>query len=201
MSESTVPPALPEVLLEQIVDRSDGDEPRSGARRRARIRLYKPVEWPNHTWGCTLEFQSLENPDPPRRFECSGDDSVQALFYALRLAEDMLGRKHDPMLPDVFIERILDYADGDVIRPITVRIYKPVQYGSDKWGCTLEFHGLRPEGRVFMSEQHGCDAVQALFHALRIAEVEIDCHKGQLSWGNYKPWAPVGAQHKMVYVS
>jgi hypothetical protein len=106
--------------------------------------------------------------------------------------EDMAESTSPPTLPEVFVERILDYADGDAIRPVTVRIYKPVQRAPDEWGCTVEFQGLRPEGRVVRAELSGVDGVQALFGALRIAEVEIDRHKGRLSRGDCTLWEPIG---------
>lgn len=193
MVESTSPPTLPEVFLERVLDHADGNEPDSGASRLVRLRIYKPVERAPDRWGCTLEFQSARDLETPRRIECSGDDSMQALFYALQAAESMAGRKHVPMLPDVCAERILDYADGDAVRPITVRIYKPVQYGPGDWGCIMEFRGLHASAQPYRQEVHGADSVQALFEGLRIAGIELDRYKGRLSLhGTYKPWEPIG---------
>src|SRR5262249_43187179 len=110
-----------------------------------------------------------------------------------KVAECMGGRRYVPTPPDIFVERILDYADGDAVRPVTVRIYKPVQYDSEEWGCMMEFQGLEPSEPPYRREVRGADSVQALFEGLRMAGIEIDRYKGRLSLhGTYKPWEPVG---------
>jgi hypothetical protein len=192
MFESASPPALPEVFLERVLPRSDGNEPDSGASGPLRLRIYKPVERTPDRWGCTLEFQSARDPESPRRIEFTGQDSTQALFYALQVAEGIAGRRYVPTPPDVFVERILDYADGEAVRPVTVRIYKPVQHGPEEWECIMEFQGLHPSEQPYRHEVRGADGVHALFEGLRMAGVEIDRYKGKLSWFESHPWETTG---------
>ena len=194
MTDSTPPLPLTDVLVERVLDHTREDE--NGP---VTVRVYKPVQRAPDRWECMLESQEGEDPETLRRQTYLGVDSAQALFNALRVAEIMAGRRYNPTPPDIFVERILDYADGDSHRTVTVRIHKPVQSGPEEWGCISVMQGLKEEdqgldaaGEPFMTESIGADGVQALFHALKIAGVDIDRHKGKLSWGEYKPWAPVG---------
>jgi hypothetical protein len=103
----------------------------------------------------------------------------------------MTGNTSPPATHEVFVERLLDYAEGETVRPVTVRIYTPVERALREWWCVLEIQGLSAEGRVDRHETTGVDSVQALFHAMRIAEVELDGYDRKLSWGNCKPWEPI----------
>jgi hypothetical protein len=185
MTDST--PPLPEVFVEQIRDDPDWTDDEGNPRGPRRVRVYKPVQHASGKWGCTVESQWVRASEPPRRTEFADEESsIQALFDALKLAGNMVGRRYVPTPPDIFVERILDYADGDAIRPVTVRIYKPVQRGPEEWGCISEIQGLE---QPLIHEHIGADSVQALFHALRIVGVELDHYKGELSWHRrYKPW-------------
>jgi len=121
------------------------------------------------------------------------DRSAACWPVYLSYNEDMAESTSPLTLPEVFVERILEYADGEVTHPVTVRIYKPVQEGPDEWGCIVEFHGLQPEGRVSRAELKGVDGVQALFGALKFAGVELGCHRGKLSWRwGGEPWEVAG---------
>ena len=95
----------------------------------------------------------------------------------------------DSTPPGVFVERLLDYVVADTPpRTVTVRIYQPVQRGPQEWKARVEIRGLdSPFDHYFT----GTDGVMALFEALRIAGGVLDRHPG-LSWGEYKPWEPVG---------
>jgi hypothetical protein len=194
MTDSTPPPPLTDVLVERVLDHTREDE--NGP---VTVRVYKPVQRAPDRWECMLEFKHEADPGPPHRQVHDGEDSAHALFHALRVAEGMAGRRYNPTPPDIFVERILDCADGDSHRPVTVRIYKPVQHGPEEWGCISMIAGLKEEdqavdaaGEPYMIESRGADSVQALFHALRIEGVRIDRHKGKLSWHHdFKPWEPV----------
>ncbi|MFS8070142.1 MAG: DUF6968 family protein [Byssovorax sp.] len=180
--------------MERILDHT-----REGASGLGAIRVYKPVQRAPDRWECMLDIQEARDPGTIRRETYLGVDSVQALFNALRVAEIMADRRYNPTTPDTFVERTLDYTDGDSHRPVTVRIYKPVQRGPEEWGCISVIAGLKEEdqaldhaGEPYMIESRGADGVQALFHALRIEGVRIDRHKGKLSWNKkFKPWEPV----------
>jgi hypothetical protein len=95
----------------------------------------------------------------------------------------------DSAPPGVFVERILDYVVADTpSRTVTVRIYQPVEQGPEEWTARVEISGLESP---FDHSFTGTDGVMALFEALRMAGAVLDRHPG-LSWGNCKPWEPVG---------
>ena len=95
----------------------------------------------------------------------------------------------DNTSPGVFVERILDYVVADTpARPVTVRIYQPVQRGPEEWTARVQISGLESP---FDHHFTGIDSVQALFEALRLAGEVLDRHPG-LSYDNCKPWEPVG---------
>ena len=111
MTDSTSPPPLTDVLVERVLDHTREDE--NGP---VTVRVYKPVQRAPDRWECMLEIQGAGEPGTLRRETYLGVDSVQALFNALRVAEIMADRTYNPTAPDTFVERTLDYADGELYK-------------------------------------------------------------------------------------
>ena len=99
----------------------------------------------------------------------------------------MLACMNATVPPDVIAERTLDYDDGQTVKPVTVRIHRPVQQPRGEWACLLEIDGPRPHRR----EWKGADSAGALFNALRIAQFELEGYGDQIKWRGDTPWIEI----------
>src|SRR4051812_1265232 len=107
MSDSTPdspPLPLPEVFVERILEHTIWYDDDGTAMGLVMVRVYTPVQRAPDKWECTLEYQYADASGPPRRMGFLGEDSIQALFQALRMAENKVGRKYIPTPPDIFVE-------------------------------------------------------------------------------------------------
>ena len=155
MTDSTPPSPLTDVLVERVLDHTREDE--NGP---VTVRVYKPVQRAPDRWECMLEFKHEADPGPPHRQVHPGEDSAHALFHALGVAEGMAGRRYNPTPPDIFVERILDYAVGvtfDTARERACRFVEPVPCARDLRALLVgEDHEIGGEQRVRLLDLLGC---------------------------------------------